>query len=66
MDFSVRGYHGQWYCPWARTHDHDGDGDGDGDDGVAQDGGHISANKLTETCILGLWRKDAFFSRREF
>ena len=27
---------------WARTHD-------DGDDGVAQDGSHSPANKLTET-----------------
>ena len=59
------GYHGWRYCSWARTHDHDGDGDGDGV-GVAQDGGHIPANRLTETCILGLWRKDALFTRREF
>ena len=32
----------------------------------AQDGGHISANSLTETGILGLWGKDTRFSWREF
>ena len=32
----------------ARTHDDSGDGDG-----VAQDGGHTTANRLTETCTHG-------------
>ena len=32
------GYHGLWYCSWARTHDDDDDDDGGGD-GVAQHGG---------------------------
>ena len=36
------GYHGSW----ARTHD----------GGVAQDGGHTPANRLTGTCSLGLKR----------
>ena len=34
MNLFSRGYHGQWYCSWARTHDDDDD------DGVAQHGGH--------------------------
>ena len=34
-------------------HDEDDGGDG-GDGGVAQDGGHASNNRLTETCSLGL------------
>ena len=34
---------------------HDGD-DNDSDSGIAQHVGHTSANRLTETCSLGLKR----------
>ena len=43
----------------ARTHDHDND-----HDGVAQDGGHASAHRLTKTCTLHLYWKYAIFSWR--
>ena len=48
MNWFSRGYHGERYCLWARTHDGDGD-----DGGVAQDGDHTPNNRLTETCSLG-------------
>ena len=42
--FSLSGCHGK---RWARTHDDDHVGD----DGVAQDGGHTPAYRLTETLL---------------
>jgi len=48
MNEFSHGYQGYRYCLWARMHN-----DGDSDR-VAQDGGHIPNNSLTETYSLGL------------
>ena len=54
MSWFSHGYHGQWHCSWARTHDEDDDGDG-----VAQHGGHTPNIRLTET--LQPWFTVYFF-----
>ena len=47
MNLFSHGYHGQQYCLRACMHNGDSSG-------VTQDGSHTPANRLTETCILGL------------